>query len=88
MEKSIMLIDEKVLNEIRDTQIEILKKISTGREKSDDQFINRAAAAAFLGCDEQTITNFEKEGLIRRYGRGKFIRYLISELNAAMGKTA
>lgn len=87
-EKTMILIENGELEEIKNLQIEILKKISTGREKSDDELINRADAAALLSCDEQTITNFEKEGLFKRYGRGKFIRYSKEELKKAMGMKA
>ena len=46
---------------------------------------SRDRAANIFDCDKQTIANFEREGLIKRYGRGKMIRYSFQELKKALG---
>ncbi|OHD96739.1 MAG: hypothetical protein A3E21_09525 [Sulfurimonas sp. RIFCSPHIGHO2_12_FULL_36_9] len=87
--KNITIIDQEIIDEIRNNQFMILRKLEDGRaESKSEQYISRPTAAGMLDCDEQTIANFEKEGRIKRYGRGKFIRYSLSELKKALGITA
>lgn len=90
MEK-IVILTEEVIDEIRRNQHLILKKLENPKnnENNNEQYISKQTASVMLDCDDQTIAKFENEGLIKRYGRGRFIRYSIDELKSAMGiKTA
>lgn len=82
----IAVIPSYIIEDIKNTQNMILNKLE---QKSvtinDEKYIKKANAAKLFDCDEQTISNFEKEGLIKRYGRGRFIRYSVSELKNALG---
>ena len=81
----IAIIDETVIDEIRNYQQMILKKLNKSDRNEDDRYISRPTASQLFDCDSQTIANFEKEGIIKRYGRGKFIRYSRLEIERALG---
>ena len=85
MEK-IAVIPSQIIEDIQNTQNMILKKLnSKDTSIEEEKYISRPTAANMFDCDEQTITNFEKEGLIKRYGRKRFIRYSVEELKKALG---
>jgi len=83
----IALIEQAVIDEMRENQYLILSHLKNSRKhsKTDEKYISRDRAAGIFDCDKQTIANFEKEGIIKRYGRGKMIRYSLVELKAALG---
>jgi hypothetical protein len=86
--KEIAVIPSEIIEDIQNTQNMILKKLnSKDTSIEEEKYIKKANAAKMFDCDEQTITNFEKEGLITRYGRGRFIRYSMDELKQALGIT-
>ncbi len=87
MEK-IVIISEEIINEIRANQRLILQKMEKTKEFAEEKYIGKPKAAELFDCDKQTIANLEKEGLIQRYGRGRFIRYSIIELKKALGISA
>ena len=80
-----MMLDEKVIDEIRQNQALILYFLKVNKNNSNEKYISRDRAAELFECDKQTIANFEKEGLIERYGRGRLIRYSLIEIKKAMG---
>ncbi|MDO8454278.1 MAG: hypothetical protein Q7S59_06890 [Sulfurimonas sp.] len=86
MQQQIVLIEQTVLDmivrDIKDIKQKLI--LNTNTNENDEIFISKKNAAKKLDCDEQTIDNFHKEGRIKRYGRGKFIRYKIEELKNAM----
>ncbi len=82
----IAVIPSHIIEDIKNTQNIILNKLNQKDNVSlNGKYISRANAAKMFDCDEQTIANFEKEGLINRYGRGRFIRYSVDELKKALG---
>lgn len=82
----IAVIPSHIIEDIKNTQNIILNKLNQKDNVSlNEKYISRPNAAKMFDCDEQTIANFEKEGLINRYGRGRFIRYSIDELKKALG---
>lgn len=83
----IAIIPSEVIETIQSNQILILKMLEKKETSSNknEQYLKKNNAAKMLDCDEQTISNFEKEGLIKKYGRGRFIRYSKTELKQAMG---
>lgn len=82
----IVVIPGHIIEDIKNTQNMILKKLEQKKDVAiEEKYIKKASAALMFDCDEQTIANFEKEGLIKRYGRGKFIRYSVAELKKALG---
>jgi len=84
----IALIEQNVIDEIRENQYLILSHLKNSKKHQNgdrEKYISREKAARIFDCDKQTIANFEKEGLIRRYGRGKMIRYSLDELKTALG---
>ncbi|MFV0562207.1 hypothetical protein [Malaciobacter mytili] len=82
----IAVIPSHIIEDIKNTQNIILNKLNQKDNVSlNEKYISRPNAAKMFDCDEQTIANFEKEGLISRYGRGRFIRYSIDELKKALG---
>jgi len=83
----IALISQNVIDEMRENQYLILSHLKNSRkyQSEDEKYIGRDRAATIFDCDKQTIVNFEKEGLIKRYGRGKMIRYSFQELKKALG---
>jgi len=83
----IALIEQNVIDELRDNQYLILSHLKNSKKHPnvDEKYISRDRAAVIFDCDKQTIANFEKEGLIKRYGRGKMIRYSLIELKRALG---
>ena len=83
--ENIAIVSKEIIDEIRANQNLILQKMGEKKEFSDEKYIGRPKAAEMFDCDEQTIANLEKEGLIKRYGRGRFIRYSIVELKKALG---
>ena len=84
--QNIVIIDQEVINEIRNNQFLILKKLEISKSSdSNDKYISKPTAAKMWDCDEQTIANFEKEGIVKRYGRGRFIRYSVHEIKIALG---
>lgn len=86
--KEIAIIPSHIIEDIQTTQNMILKKLNNKDSSSEEEkYISRPTAAKMFDCDEQTITNFEKEGLIKRYGRKRFIRYSVDELKEALGIT-
>lgn len=81
----IAIIDQDIIDEIRNNQLLILKKIGDKNASDDDKkFISKQTAAQMFDCSDQTIASFEKEGIIKRHGRGKFIRYSVDELKHAL----
>lgn len=83
--ENIAIVSKEIIDEIRANQTLILQKMGEKTKEIDEKYIGRPRAAEMFDCDEQTIANLEKEGLINRYGRGRFIRYSIQELKSAMG---
>lgn len=82
----IAIIPSHIIDDIKNTQELILKKLDQNNNTSNSEnFISKKTASKIYDCDEQTIANFEKEGLINRYGRGRFIRYSVDELKKALG---
>jgi len=83
----IALIEQSVIDEMRDNQYLILSHLKNSKkhQNGDEKYISRDTAANMFDCDKQTIYNFEKEGIISRVGRGKMIRYSLQELKAALG---
>ena len=83
----IALIEQNVIDELRENQYLILSHLKNSKKYSDEsgKYISRDKAANIFDCDKQTIANFEKEGLIKRYGRGKMIRYSLVEIKEALG---
>lgn len=82
----IAIVPSYIIENIQNTQNMILKKLEQKNSNINvENYISKKNAAKMFDCDEQTITNFEKEGLINRYGRGRFIRYSIDELKKALG---
>jgi len=86
---SLVLIEEAVVTDLKYTLEEIKKELITIKRKSteEDEYVSYKIAALRLSCGEQTIRNFEKEKLIKRYGRGSFIRFSMTEIKKAMGIT-
>lgn len=84
MEK-IMILSEDIINEMRTNQQKILKKLNETKSNDDDHISTQTAARQW-DCDPQTITNLAEEGLIQRYGRGKFIRYSKNEIKEALSR--
>lgn len=84
-EKIMILLENHQLEEIKNLQMKILAQLnSAGAPKKAEQYISRHTAAELFDCDCQTINNLEKEGLIKRYGRGKLIRYSKLEILNAL----
>ena len=83
--ENIAIVSKEIIDEIRANQSLILQKMGEKKDFSDEKYIKAATAAELFECDTQTIANLEKEGLINRYGRGRFIRYSIIELKKALG---
>ncbi len=84
--EQIAVIPNHIIEDLQNTQNLILKRISQNNtSENDEKYISRPSAAKMFDCESQTIANFENEGIIKRYGRGKFIRYSIVELKKAMG---
>lgn len=82
----IAVIPSHIIEDIKNTQNIILNKLSQKENvSSNEKYISRSNAAKMFDCDTQTITNLENEGLINRYGRGRFIRYSVDELKKALG---
>ncbi len=83
----IALIEQSIIKELRENQYLILSQLKNPKkhQNEDEKYISRDRAATIFDCDKQTIANFEKEGLIKRYGRGKMIRYSLVELKTALG---
>jgi len=82
----VALIEQNIIDEMRENQYLILSHLKNSKKhKDDEKYINREKAAQIFDCDKQTIANLEKEGLIRRYGRGRLIRYSLRELKQAFG---
>ena len=82
----IAIIPSHIIENIQNTQNMILQKLNQKESNVvDEKYISRATASKMFDCDEQTIANFEKEGLIKRYGRGRFIRYSVDEIKKTLG---
>ena len=82
----VAVIPSYIIEDIQNTQNMILKKLDKKNSSiENEKYISRPNAAKMFDCSEQTIANFEKERLIKRYGRGGFIRYSIDELKKALG---
>lgn len=82
----ITVISAHIIEDIKNTQNLILNKLNQREGITlNEKYISRANAAKMFDCDTQTIANLENEGLITRYGRGRFIRYSIDELKKALG---
>jgi len=83
----IALIEQNIIDEIRENQYLILSNLRKIKkhQSEDEKYISREKAARIFEVDKQTIANFEKEGLLKRYGRGKIVRYSLIELKEAMG---
>lgn len=83
----IALIEQNIIDEMRENQMLILSHLKNTKtfKNESEKYISRDRAATIFDCDKQTIANFEKEGIIKRYGRGKMIRYSLIELKAALG---
>ena len=84
----IAVIEQEIIDEIRENQYLILSHLKNSKKHQNgdgEKYISRDRAANIFDCDKQTIANFEKEGLIKRYGRSKMIRYSFQELKEALG---
>ena len=81
----IAIITDDIIENLQKTQELILKKLENTNNTINEKYISRQSAANMFDCDEQTIANFEKEGLLNRYGRARFIRYSVDELKHALG---
>jgi hypothetical protein len=83
----VALIDQNIIDEIREKQALILHELknSSGNNGLNEKYISRKTAADLFDCNKQTIANLEKEGLIKRLGRGKMIRYSFKDFKAALG---
>lgn len=85
MEHSIK-INMDILGDIAQKQDAILKKLETrGEQETTKNYVSNKTAAIMFDCDKQSIENFCKEGLIKKYGRGRFIRYSVEEIKTALG---
>lgn len=82
--ENIAIVSKEIIDEIRANQSLILQKIEKIQGESDEKYIKATTAAKLLECDTQTIANLEKEGLITRYGRGRFIRYSVEQIKKMM----
>ena len=82
----IAIIPSYIIDDIKNTQELILKKLDQ-KEKStvDEKYISRQTAAVMFDCTDQLISKLENEKRISRFGRGRFIRYSVSELKQALG---
>lgn len=80
--------------EIKETQkqiLQILENLSKKDNKTDElEYVNRDEAAEMLKCDKQMFAKLENEGLLKRHGRGRFIRYSVQDIKNMMSgvKTA
>jgi len=85
----VALIEQNIIDEMRENQYLILSHLKNSKKykDGDEKYISREKAARIFDCDKQTIANLEKEGLVKRYGRGRLIRYSLSELQQAFGIT-
>ena len=82
----VALIEQSIIDEMRENQYRILSHLKSATKRDDGlKYISREKAARIFDCDKQTIANLEKEGLIKRYGRGRLIRYSLQELQQAFG---
>jgi len=83
----VALIEQNIIDEIRENQYLILSNLKNSKKYKDgyEKYISREKVAQIFDCDKQTIANLEKEGLIKRYGRGRLIRYSLQELKQALG---
>jgi len=83
----VAVIEKEIIDEIRENQYRILSNLKSFGKRDDglNKYISREKAAQIFDCDKQTIANLEKEGLIRRYGRGRLVRYSLQELKEALG---
>lgn len=77
------------IEEIKETQKEILEMLKEQNKQANQkniepEYIDRKAAAFMLSCEPQMFANLEKEGRIKRHGRGRFIRYSVQEIREMM----
>lgn len=78
------------IEEIKQTQKEILTMLREQHEKKQQdinitvEYVDRDTAAVMLMCDKQMFAKLENEGLLKRHGRGRFIRYSVREIRAMM----
>lgn len=75
------------IEEIKQTQKEILSVLKEQNAKNqivEVEYVDRDAAAVMLSCDKQMFAKLENEGLLKRHGRGRFIRYSVREIRAMM----
>lgn len=76
------------IEEIKQTQKEILSLLKTqiAKNQIEAEYVDRDTAAIMLACDYQMFAKLEKEGLLRRHGRERFIRYSVREIREMMSK--
>jgi len=84
--ETLIVIKEDELKELHKKLDQLFDKLEAKktRDNASGQYLKTPAAAKYLGVDRQTIANFEDEGLITRYGRGKLHLYKIEELEKAI----
>lgn len=74
------------IEEIKQTQKEILSflKEQNAKNQIEIEYVDRDTAAVMLTCDKQMFAKLENEGLLKRHGRGRFIRYSVREIREMM----
>lgn len=75
------------IEEIKQTQKEILSFLKEQNSKNqiiEVEYVDRDVAAVMLTCDKQMFAKLENEGLLKRHGRGRFIRYSVREIREMM----
>jgi len=75
------------IEEIKQAQKEILNFLKEQNAKNqiiEVEYVDRDTAAVMLTCDKQMFAKLESEGLLKRHGRGRFIRYSVREIREMM----
>jgi len=82
MQEQYVIVPSSTLEQILNTQAQILDSVKGGAV--DDEYMTRNEAAKYLKCNAQTIDNLVNEGTLAKYGRGKLQRYKKIDLQDCM----
>lgn len=77
-----MTLEETLKTIVREQLAPLERHLSllAGAVSKVDERMSRKEAAAFMGVDVDTITDWIREGILTRYGHGKIIRISKQEL--------